>query len=679
MKRRISALLLSFIMVLGLTATAFAAVVTPGVSQSTLHSGEDVDVTLTLDETLEKITNFEYHIYFDADLFELVKGINGGANSHTTHSQALIDDGFRHKGQSYYAVSFVDTLSKGQTIQAGELYTLKFKAKKDVTEDVTSAFRVYKESLADTSFRQIKGGEVKDGSLSVTVTPAPKNTYTVSLTPEQQSANVGGAVQVALNVTAQGYTKFNAADVTVTYDPAALTFEKDASKLEGFEVKDSGGTVHLAAYGTDRPLGQVLTLAFEAKTVGRTEVTLTGAKLDDGRNASAQDAPESEKGNTVAAVVVDGYPVALPEEFTGAASAVPNADYVFAAKDQHYDYTFAGSTMGGVPVEVKDNGDGTFTVSHVTGAVVIVSDKAAKTYAVTVKGTGADDTTAAPTAAYGSDYVFTIRHDANFRYALHVTVNGKAYTGFRVQGDTCTIPGVDVTGDVVITVDKTVIPENQFTVRFEGSGAGDVTGAPTALKNTKYAFTVRKTEGYTYTVTAQAGGRTVDVSEKNGTYTIAAKDVTGDVTITVDKKIDMQVAVNEYVKLDGKTMFLVSVAGTPEAGKTFAYDGVPMFYSEKYQAYCWLVISREVLDASAVKEHIQMAAADEVRLRYDLDINGTQAVDINDAQMTYNMYNAAYDDFTKVSMDKFLKADTNGSKNLNVEDAAAIVHQLMNG
>lgn len=678
MKRRISALLLSFIMVFSLTTTAFAAV-TPSLSQTTLHSGEEVDVTLTLDETLEKITNFEYHIYFDADLFELVKGTNGIANSHTTHSQALIDDGFRHKGESYYAVSFVDTLSKGQTIQAGELYTLKFKAKKDVAEDVSSTFRVYKESLADTSFRQIKGGEVNSGSLSVSVTPAQKNSYTVSLTPERQSAHVGGAVQVGLNISAQGYTKFNAADVTVNYDPDALTFKKEASKLEGFEVKDSSGTVHLVAYGTDKPLGQVLTLAFEAKTVGSTEVTLTGAKLDDGENASVQNAPEAEKDNIVAAVAVDGYPVMLPEEFTGAASAEPNADYVFAAKDRHYDYTFAGSTMGGVPVEVKDNGDGTFTVSHVTGAVVIVSDKAAKTYGVTVKGAGAADVAAASTAAYGSDFVFTVRHDANYHYALHVTVDGKAYTGFRVQEDTCTIPGADVTGDVVITVDKTVIPENQFTVHFEGSGAGDVTGAATVLKNTKYAFTVQKTEGYAYTVTAQVGDRAVNVSEKNGTYTIAAKDVTGDVTITVDKQIEKQVAVNEYVKLDGKTMFLVSVTGKPEEGKTFAYDGVPMFYSEKYQAYCWLVISEEVLDASAVEEHIQVAAADDVRLHYDLDINGTQVVDINDAQMTYNMYNAKYADFAEVPMDKFLKADTNGSKNLNVEDAAVIVHQIING
>ena len=49
-------------------------------------------------------------------------------------------------------------------------------------------------------------------------------------------------------------------------------------------------------------------------------------------------------------------------------------------------------------------------------------------------------------------------------------------------------------------------------------------------------------------------------------------------------------------------------------------------------------------------------------------------MDINDAQLTYDMYQAKmYEDFTNVSMDKFLEADVNADKTVNTEDAAAIV------
>ena len=65
-------------------------------------------------------------------------------------------------------------------------------------------------------------------------------------------------------------------------------------------------------------------------------------------------------------------------------------------------------------------------------------------------------------------------------------------------------------------------------------------------------------------------------------------------------------------------------------------------------------------------------------ISYDFDVNQTGAVDINDAQLTYDMYQAKlYADFGTVSMDKFLESDTNGDAVVNVEDAAAVVAQLL--
>ncbi len=47
-------------------------------------------------------------------------------------------------------------------------------------------------------------------------------------------------------------------------------------------------------------------------------------------------------------------------------------------------------------------------------------------------------------------------------------------------------------------------------------------------------------------------------------------------------------------------------------------------------------------------------------------MNGTGLTDVNDAQLTYDMYNTKYSSFDVVSMLKFLNADVSGDKTVNV-------------
>ncbi|NLK02449.1 MAG: hypothetical protein GX314_05210, partial [Clostridiaceae bacterium] len=62
-----------------------------------------------------------------------------------------------------------------------------------------------------------------------------------------------------------------------------------------------------------------------------------------------------------------------------------------------------------------------------------------------------------------------------------------------------------------------------------------------------------------------------------------------------------------------------------------------------------------------------------ITLTETCDVNMSGLVDINDAQLVYDIYNGKYQDFTSVEMQKFLNADTNGDKTVNVTDAAAVV------
>ena len=54
--------------------------------------------------------------------------------------------------------------------------------------------------------------------------------------------------------------------------------------------------------------------------------------------------------------------------------------------------------------------------------------------------------------------------------------------------------------------------------------------------------------------------------------------------------------------------------------------------------------------------------------------------DANDAQLTYNIYNASYDAFDgTVTMEKFLRSDVNRDGKVDTADGAAIIHKILNG
>ena len=102
-----------------------------------------------------------------------------------------------------------------------------------------------------------------------------------------------------------------------------------------------------------------------------------------------------------------------------------------------------------------------------------------------------------------------------------------------------------------------------------------------------------------------------------------------------------------------------------------------MFWSEKYKAYAYLVISNTELTKAEAAKKVTQASAAKTELAYDGDVNLTGTVDVNDAQLVWNMYNAKYADFSTVSMRKFLEADLNGDHELTTADAAAVISKLL--
>ena len=695
MKKRIAALLLAFVLVLSLCPTAFATAKI-GVDKTAVKAGEQVVVTLTNETELNGITNLDYTLFFNDSLFELTSSSKKGAvkGIPVDEEEDLISfqlsNQLTRNDKSCYAVNLVDSTSEGLTVPAGTIYTLTFTAKSDLTAQQSADFTLALYSVMDTTF---KTGDAVDPALkelvkvtsdaaSVTVTPvASYEGYAVSIS-EDQTKIVGETATVNVEVKSEDIDHFNAVDMQFKYDADKLALS--TTSLTGFTVSDNGGVVRVQGYGDNHRLGQAFALNFKVIDAGEAKVQLTSAKVDEAVGAINSDAPEAKLLNDTVIISVTGYAVNLSEDFTGAEVVAPGADYTFTAKDLHYDYVIT-ATMGDENATVIDNGDGTYTIKNVNGNLEITDTKTPKTYAVTVTGDDAGKVTAPEKATYLADYTFTVPAGVaatdttdGYSYSVAVTVDGKEYTGYTADGNSYTIPGKDVTGAVSIAITKTTITADYVPVDKAGD---DVTGANTAKKNEDYTFTVDKEDGYDYAVNATMGGVSVPVIDNgDGTYTI--ENVTGPIVINVTKTAQKNVEVCEYVKLDDKVMYLVTVTGTVEEGKTFAYDENAMYISTEYNegknTYCYLVVSDKNLadmKAEAAEKVTQMAAAAET-VSYDGNVNGTEVVDINDAQLTYDMYNAKYTDFTTVSMVKFLRADVTVSKNLNTQDAAAIVARI---
>ncbi len=403
-----------------------------------------------------------------------------------------------------------------------------------------------------------------------------------------------------------------------------------------------------------------------------TQVQLTEAQISARSQARADAKPAKlDEATSVCTVASGYYTVELPEEvgLYGDAAVAAGGDYTFRT-DPHYDYTFNVS-VGNNPVTAQNNGDGSYTVKTVNGALRITDVvRTPKSYAVTVAGSGKADVTAGSKAVYGQDFTFRVNRTDLTEYAVSAVVDGERVE-LAQSGNSYTIAGRDMTGPVTITVAK-VTEAGTTLVLFIGSGAADVTGGQeqTCRSGAAYSFTVTEEENCDYVV--MVGGRTL--TGANGTYTIPADLVTGSIlTVSVTKTTRLSVGVQVTEYLSGR-LWLVEASVSVPVGKTLAYNGKPMYYSGGRRAYMCVV--DEAVTAEAAQSAISTVKGSVTALVVDGDANGSGTLDVNDAQMIYDMYMDEYG-LNDLTQDMWLRADVNGDRNLNVQDVQYLLQLLV--
>lgn len=523
--------------------------------------------------------------------------------------------------------------------------------------------------------------------------------YYVSLGSTATSAEVNKPVSVALFMRQEpGDLTYNTFFFQFSYDAEKLDFANAAignSSETPAIINDNSdaGLLTIGGYGEVRSDSSIM-LNFTVKAAGEATVKLVKAQMDVRANAAkdAQTASVPAGQSDTVTILCGGFPVVLPKCATGDAYVTENGDYTFTA-DPGYNYDFS-ATVNNEKVDIINNDDGSYTIENVTGKLVIKANSAptVKTYAVTVKGDGSGDVSAPTSATHGQNYTFTVTQAANYNYAVAVMVNGQPVTctvsssGSRY---TYTISAASVTGPVVITVKKT-LPSGTTMITFNGNGASDEwqKGVSRVISNgSDFDFYTDQHDGFDYSISAAGQSGIIPVSETGKTgeigvkYTISGQYITGGIiTITINKAqhFDWNVIVSPYVNTDGSTIWLITASPDPkpEETKSLYYGGKPMFWSEKYKSYAWLLLSSKSQDTVKADAEAAITIKENAvtSIEYGGDVNGTGHIDINDAQYIYDLYNAKH---SALDMEKFLRCDVNSNREVNVEDVRMVVSLLL--
>ena len=457
-----------------------------------------------------------------------------------------------------------------------------------------------------TQYLMVEGTDVSAPAIcKVMVQPGaeqlPDQGYALSVSGGSASLPIGDDVQAEITVKSKVENTYNAYDLTVTYDPAVLTYKgiNDANVSNLKVTDDEQGTLKITGYGEDRTVGiDNILLTFTGKAAGESNITVTAAKIDKSEHATA-DAPEAQILNASCKVTVENiHTVTLKGEIHGAATVKDGTDYRIDLDDQHYDYEITAQMNGqNVTAEKKTdtNGEIYYSIGNVTGDLNVTATRTSKTYTVTTDGTGKGDLTAAGSATYLLDYTFTVNKEYGYTYSVTAKKNGEVcQVSMNADQKTYTIKGTDVTGDIQITVSKDVNMSTRTTINFTGNGSGNVTGGPTqlAMRNREFTFEMTATNVYEYTLKLADG--TVLTPEPDGkTYKIPAPKVTGDeLNVTAERKGIITQTVSKYLDLGGeKAIWLVTASGAVDDGNILTYGTHSMYWSTNYQAYAYLLIS----------------------------------------------------------------------------------------
>lgn len=143
------------------------------------------------------------------------------------------------------------------------------------------------------------------------------------------------------------------------------------------------------------------------------------------------------------------------------------------------------------------------------------------------------------TVAYGDDYTFSLAENGEYYNYTNITANMGGTEVDVLDNNDGTYTVENVTGELVITAERT---PKTFNVTFGGTGGTDASAvegnAASATYLTDYTFTMpADTDELTYALESITinGAAYTDCNSENGVYTIAGVDVKGNIVVNIAK------------------------------------------------------------------------------------------------------------------------------------------------
>ena len=550
--KKVLSLLLTLVMVFSLSIGAFAeegnAGVTMTMDKQSVAVGETVTVTLGVNKDISGIFGFGLKLHADNTVFDVV-------SVNTTYTK---NDQFANKG--WIKIATYSSAGNNLTV-SNNFATVVLRAKAATTNT----------SIYVDSIEAVKTGVADSEKVVNVTTPAAVTPIVTEKAPEPQkpvngyavyggtdvSASTADEVIVKLYVThsdTENVTTYNAYDVTVKYNAEDLEFvsytapEGDESHANYKNTVDGTvGTIQFAGFGEYKEFSNAVgTLKFKVLIAGgEAAINIESPKISDQAAAIEETAPEAEiaggSDNTADEIIVNvAYSVTKPEFVVGEDKAAPGADYTFSFTDtKNYTYSNLKVTVGGVEV-IPSEANGIYTITNVTGEIVITATQTAKSYSVTFVPVETVIYEGEKTATYGTDYTVkvTTSKEGYEIGTVKATINGETVTLVSGENNTYTLAGNKITGN--ISIEATVVEAGTHTlVKFEGNGAEDVVGGTeqTAEIGKEFTFKMKDSEDeieWLYTV--MLGDKEL-IPNNAGEYSIPAASVTAEgVTVTVTKE-----------------------------------------------------------------------------------------------------------------------------------------------
>lgn len=734
MKKRMISVILVICMIFSmLSISAFAADASClVVSEASLKAGDTFTLGYIVPNSVSGVDSIVLEIGFDNTKFEVTDIVYADIaplerDVNHTVTQANTNGKFRGEWSSND-----DTFETATTISNLKLVEASFVVKESVVTGEAD-FTVEILSIADEIAEQListAGATTVKTTVNVVdnVPDVPATAaYTVALSPETTTVNNDGtASNVTVNVVVN--KAFNSAELKLSYDNELLKYEGYAvaqtmgEKDEAVSIVGANGVVTIRDYGTAFAAGNAYTLNFTSIKGGVADVKVTSAGFSTQVEAETKDLIPATIGSSASVTI--NHKVTVNDEDT--TYVAPNGTYngTIPGYDPHnYGYDVVVK-MGGEELEdpvIDENGN--FTIRPVTGELVITYTATPNTYNIT--WTDADNAVAdseqVAQVTYGNPVTFNVAADVaegeienGYHYDVLVyltddTNKTPIATSSSNNDDgskTYTIAAEKITGDITIEVSKVIDEADKVKLNVTDSDEVYYNDAPltttNVTKNENITLTLKKEIGYTYKVEMFEGDETTGIEltvNEDGTFTVSVG--TQPITIKVTKTLNTTgFDVTEYVQLDGTKMWLVKVGNASvkvdlEAGETdrvYTYTesaekgAKNLFWSNQYNAYCYLVVSDQTnIDTlkSDILSKLSVADGTVTSISYNGNVNltkdasGEAVIDVNDAQLVWNMYSVVYNSISdSVTVEKFLEADMDGNGYLNVNDAALVVAEI---